>query len=535
MLSDLAAGTRLFRHLPQFLRRPVSLAHARMTIQHRLASREKDFLALAARFIYGRPASPYQKLLRLAGCELGDLERLVRQEGLEGALAELLRRDVYLTVDEFKGRCPAVRGTTTIDVRPDLLRNPGAKSHAPLQTGGSRGRSTPVPLDLAFVRDRAADVTLVLAGWGGTNWRRAVWGVPGGAAMIHALEFSIVPTGLARWFSMLDVGASGLHPRYRWSARTLRWGSLLARRPVVAPVYVPPDAPQLIIEWMARVLREGDVPHLHTYSSAAAGIAKTALDMGRDLSGARFTMGGEPTTPARLAVVRKAGAYAIPYYSSVDSGPIAYGCCRPDAPDDMHALRDFQVIVQAGDDGAARGLPARALLLSSLRETAPYLLFNVSLGDCAVMERRACGCPLEQEGWTAHLREVRSFEKLTAGGMTFLDVDLIRVLEEELPRRFGGGPTDYQLVEGESEMGRPVLRLLVHPRLGDLDPPLVVTAFLDAISVGSGAERVMGLAWRDAGTVRVDRRPPMRTSAGKILHLHAGPVVSKAAADAGFR
>ena len=506
-----------------------------MTIQHRLARREKDFLALAARFIYGRPASPYRRLLRLAGCELGDLERLVRQEGLEGTLRELLRRDVYLTVDEFKGRRPAVRGTTTIDVRPDLLRNPCAMSHALLQTGGSRGRSTPVPVDLAFVRDRAADATLVFAGWGGTSWRRAVWGVPGGAATIHALEFSIVPTGLARWFSMLDVGAPDLHSRYRWSERTLRWGSALAGRPVTAPVYVPPDAPRLIIEWMARVLREGAVPHLHTYSSAAAGLAAAALDTGRDIRGARFTMGGEPTTPARLAVVRKAGACAIPYYSSVDSGPIAYGCCRPDGSDDMHALHDFQVIVQAGEDGAARGLPARALLLSSLRETVPYLLFNVSLGDSAIMERRVCGCPLGQEGWTTHLREVRSFEKLTTGGMTFLDVDLVRVLEEELPRRFGGGPNDYQLVEGESELGRPVLRLLVHPRLGDLDPPRVVTAFLDAISVGSGAERVMGSAWRDAGTVRVERRPPIRTSAGKIQHLHAGPVASKVATGPGGR
>ena len=496
-----------------------------MTIRRRLASREKDFLALAARFIYGQPASPYQKLLRLAGCELGDLERLVHQEGLEGALGELLRHDVYLTVDEFKGRRPAVRGSTTIDVRPDLLRNPSAISHAPLQTGGSRGGATPVPVDLAFVRDRAADAILVFAAWGGTSWRRAVWGVPGGAAMIHALEFSIVPTGLAGWFSMLDVGAPGLHPRYRWSARALRWGSLLARRPVTAPVHVPPDDPQPIVEWMSRVLREGDVPHLHTYSSAAASIAAAALDMEYDIHGARFTMGGEPTTPARLAVVRKAGAYAIPYYSSVDSGPIAYGCCRPDGPDDMHALHDFQVIVQAGDDGAARGLPARALFLSSLRETVPYLLLNVSLGDCAIMEHRMCGCPLGQEGWNMHLREVRSFEKLSTGGMTFLDVDLVRVLEEELPRRFGGGPTDYQLVEGESEIGRPVLRLLVHPRLGDLDPPLVVTAFLDAISVGSGVERVMGSAWRDAGTVRVERRPPMRTSAGKILHLHAGAAV----------
>ena len=522
MLTDLAAGTRFFTHLPSFLRRPLTVADARTTVQRRLARREADFLALVERLIYGRPSSPYRRLLQLAGCELGDLETLVRLEGLEGALHELLRRDVYLTVDEFKGRRPAVRGTATVEVHPDLLRNPGAASHAPLQTSGSRGGATPVPVDLEFVRDRAVDAALVFAGWGGTSWRRAVWGVPGGAAMIHALEFSIMPTGLTRWFSTVDVAAPGLHPRYRWSARALRWASLLAGRPVPAAVHVPPDDPRPIIEWMTRVLREGDVPHLHTFASAAAGLAAAALDRGRDLAGARFTMASEPTTEARLAVVRKAGAEALPFYASLDAGPIGYGCRRPDGPDDLHALHDFQIIVQAGDDGPARGLPTRALLLSSLRETAPYLLLNVSLGDAALIDRRDCGCPLQQEGWLVHLREIRSFEKLTAGGMTFLDVDLVRVLEEQLPRRFGGGPTDYQLVEEESATGRPILRLLVHPRLGDLDSQQIVGTFLNAISVGSGAERVMGLAWRAADMVRVERRPPVRTSAGKIQHLHAG-------------
>ena len=37
--------------------------------------------------------------------------------------------------------------------------------------------------------------------------------------------------------------------------------------------------------------------------------------------------------------------------------------------------------------------------------------------------------------------------------MTFLDSDVIRVLEEVLPARFGGGPTDFQLVEQEDDDG----------------------------------------------------------------------------------
>ena len=70
---------------------------------------------------------------------------------------------------------------------------------------------------------------------------------------------------------------------------------------------------------------------------------------------------------------------------------------------------------------------------------------------------------METHGWTRHLRDVRSFEKLTSAGMTFLDVDVIRILDETLPARFGGVPGQYQLVEEERPDGRPRVRLLVHP------------------------------------------------------------------------
>ena len=108
--------------------------------------------------------------------------------------------------------------------------------------------------------------------------------------------------------------------------------------------------------------------------------------------------------------------------------------------------------------------------------------------------------------------------------MTFLDADVIRVLEETLPSRFGGGPTDYQLIEEDGENGQPRLRLLVHPQVGDLELREVRDAFLAAISPGSGVERVMGLLWSDAGVLQVESRAPMTTPTGKVLHLHQAGV-----------
>ena len=149
------------------------------------------------------------------------------------------------------------------------------------------------------------------------------------------------------------------------------------------------------------------------------------------------------------------------------------------------------------------------------------VLLNVSMGDVAKLDRRQCGCPLEGLGWTLHLHAIRSIEKLTAAGMTFLDTDVIRVLEEVLPSRFGGGPTHYQLVEEEDLEGRPRLRLLVHPAVGPLAVETVTEAFLSAIEAGQGSQKVMGLAWREARLLRVERRVPYATGSGKILHLHA--------------
>jgi hypothetical protein len=31
----------------------------------------------------------------------------------------------------------------------------------------------------------------------------------------------------------------------------------------------------------------------------------------------------------------------------------------------------------------------------------------------------------------------------------------------------------------------------------------------------------MSLVWRDAGLLRVERRPPVATATGKVLHLHS--------------
>jgi hypothetical protein len=257
-----------------------------------------------------------------------------------------------------------------------------------------------------------------------------------------------------------------------------------------------------------------------TFASSEVLVCQAAAAAGIDVSGARFTAGGEPTTAARRAVIEGAGAVVLPRMGATETDILAYACVHADAPDDMHFFDDRHALIQPGDDAARTSLPAAAMVLSSLLPSAPITLLNVCMGDQAEVGRRQCGCGLERDGWTLHIREVRSFEKLTAGGITFLDADVIRVLEEVLPARFGGNPTDFQLVERlDDGRARPEVLLLVHPALGPLDEPAVAEVFLDAIGGGSGGERLMELQWRGGGVLRIVREAPRRTASGKILHL----------------
>jgi hypothetical protein len=519
LTTEIAAGARFLGQLPGFLRHRIEPAQAASVVAERLAARASDFLAIARDAIYGHTASPYRALLAHAGCAYGDLERLVRRDGLDAALRALCRQGVYLTVDEFKGRAAAVRGSTTVAVDPTRLRNPRGRAPIPTQTSGSGGPRTLVPIDLAYVRDCAVDSCLMFEARGGRDWVKGHWAPLGGGAMMSLLQLSAFGAPSARWFTQVDPRTGGLHPRYRWSASAMAWTSRLAGVPLPHPEYVPTGDPRPIAHWLRGELQQGRVPHLLTYPSAAAGLGVAARDAGIEIAGAQFTISGEAATPARLDAIRAAGGHVLPRYGAVETGPIGFGCLSAQAADEMHVLTDLHAVVQLEVAGTP-GLPAGALYLTALRSSAPFVLLNVCLGDEGVLTSRCCGCAFEARGWDLHLHTIRSFEKLTGAGMTVLDADVVRILDAVLPARFGGTGADYQLAEEEeAENGAPRVRLIVHPRLGPLDSTAVEQAFLAAVEASCSTDQVMGAVWRGAGLIRVDRSAPTPAASGKVLHL----------------
>jgi hypothetical protein len=146
-------------------------------------------------------------------------------------------------------------------------------------------------------------------------------------------------------------------------------------------------------------------------------------------------------------------------------------------------------------------------------------MLNVESDDYGVIETRSCGCPLETYGFAEHLRHVKSFRKLTGEGVTLVGGEMVHVLEEVLPARFGGSPLDYQLLEEEDEQGFTRLSLVISPKIEIEDEAEVVQTVLEALGRGSDAADQARALWSQAGSLQVKRTEPVWTSRGKLMPL----------------
>jgi hypothetical protein len=514
VLAAAGSGARFVTALPGFLRETLDAASARLTLRQRFACRESDFVELVTNSVYDHAASPYRPLLDHIGCEQPDFAALVESEGVEGALLALAEQGVYLSVEEFKGRRAVVRGSLSFEIEVAAFRNPRARTHLMSFTSGSRGPRTPIALDLAHVRERLVDFAVAFDARGGSRWDYALWGAPGGASIVNALQFAGIGHPLVKWFS--QVSLESIDARSRLGISGLHLGSRLAGVRMPRLEHVSNDEPLPIVRWLERTLAAGHVPHLYTYTTPAVRLALAAAEAGVALDGAQMMITGEPVTRTRLDVISDTGTEAVTNYGSNEAGGvIGFGCLAREEADEVHVLHDVHALVHAGEPRRGAG----GLLISSIRRMAPMILLNVSLGDDAVVTKRHCGCALEEAGWSTHLHTIRSFEKLNAEGFTLLGADLVVILEDVLPAKFGGAPIHYQLLESEDADGRPRLRLLVDPIVGHVDPTAVRDAFLAAMSAALESSETENV-WRRTGVLEVVRAVPRRSGPGKVLHLH---------------
>ena len=81
-------------------------------------------------------------------------------------------------------------------------------------------------------------------------------------------------------------------------------------------------------------------------------------------------------------------------------------------------------------------------------------------------------------------------------------------------------PTDGAIDQARQAIDWPSVFVATSPRLGMLDERAVIDEFLSALSRRSLSDGMMIRRWRDAGTLIVERRPPLVTKSGKINYFH---------------
>ena len=529
-LEYLPTFARFPRALRRFLKRPLTLEVARTIAADRLACREANFLRIIEKSVYAYPASPYRALLRLAGCELGDLEPLVERDGVDQALKTLREAGVYVTYDEFRGRLPIVRGGTTIDVTSEDFDNPAARRDFQMTTGGSTGREMSVHQDLDYIAATFVPKLLMLDAWGVADLPAIHWQhILPGAGLRFVLQRASGGLAPEAWYS--QQGWFDVKSWLKYDLATiysLLWLNLLGCRVPIPAITKRSDA-IVVARHVRRVLDERGRCLTYSGISAAVRIALAAAEAGLDLTGTTMRVGGEPITPAKLATVNAVGARVIPTYGAVETGPIGIGCPHARAADHMHLAADSTALITS-PHRLESGQVVQAFNVTSLVDASPKVLLNYQIDDHGQVEDRRCGCPLHASGYTTSLHTVRSYSKLLSEGVTFASGDIQRILEEVLPARFGGTVLDYQLSEEEDRHGISRLQLVISPRVAIADEQEPIRVLLASLQESSARGDVTGNVWRQAGTLVVVRREPMVTTRGKQPVVHrrrAGGVAVK--------
>jgi hypothetical protein len=521
IISDLTKYSRLAWGLRDFLRGTITLEQSKQVLAARLQNRERNFLGLVKKGIYQNPRSPYLKLFRIAGCEFGDIESLVNQDGIETTLHKLLADGVYLSWEEFKGKMAVVRGGSHLWFKERDFDNPFLPVYYQAQSSGTRSAGTRTTFDLDHLLERSYYRLPMLAANNALDFPLGLWKsvLPAKSGISNVLRQWKVGKPVDRWFSPVDERQVRISLQHRLAMKYIiyagrLWGAKLAR-----PEYVALEEADKVARWMADTKKQFGGCSLITSVSPAVKLCQAAMEKGLDIRGTLFIVSGEPLTGAKRQQIETTGASVVPRYSISEIGRIGCGCPEGGATDDVHLLHDSVALIQHQRKLEHTDMYVNAFLLTPLLPSAPKILLNVESDDYGVVETRSCGCLFGQLGFGRHLRNIRSFAKLTGSGVAIAGSDFVRILEKVLPGKYGGGATDYQLLEEEDSRGQTRLSLIVSPRVGTVDEGDVIETVLSELRSGAYGGKLAAGLWSQANSIGIKRMYPI-ANFGKVNTLH---------------
>jgi hypothetical protein len=526
-------GLRKFAQARMEPAQAVELAHT--LLRQRIADREARFLQLVERGIYNHPDSPYLPLLSSRKIGLSDLRAWISGDGLETTLHRLESEGVYFTVDEFKGKKPIQRNGIKLQCREAMFDNPFLGDAYEVRSGATRSAGTRIRIDFeylhqrslydAFLLDVHACLTAPVA-----NWFPIFPGAPG---INSSLRFAHIGNPVQRWFSQVAEDQVHVNWEKRLGTKAIFAVHRLCRNPLAEPEFADLQDARRLAHWAAEALQENAHCVIYTFAASAVRICNVAADLNLNLAGAKFFVTGEPLTAHKKEEIEAVGAAAVPVYGISEAGVIAAGCGRANRhADHCHLYKDTTAIIRHRQVVPNFDVALDEYLFTTLLYESPKLLLNVGMGDYGDLNTGDCSCPFTEIGFDSTLGDIRSYEKLTGEGVTFVDTDFVRIVEKELPLIFGGRSTDYQLIEAEDADGFTRLQLLISPRLGSINENRVLETFMTLLRRGEDSPESWAQSgvemWRQTGMVRVTRRDPIPTKSGKILPFHLSETLADA-------
>ena len=511
----IAPFASFLRDLRRFLRDEYSIERASAIVRRELDRREENFLELVEGTVYGSPRSPYLALLRHAHCEFGDLARGVRADGLDTTLRALRAAGVYVSFEEFKGRAPIVRDGIEFTAEPSDFDNPLVAAGYRVRTSGSTGAATPVWISLRSLADRIPHTMLAFEAHGLLGAPCAMWReAPPAPAIGMILEEAPMGQRYEHWFAppLRRSARSTITSRFVTDAIASVGRSAGVRLPRPEPLAY--EHAGIVARWAAR----HPVCVVRTGLSNAVRVARTAVEDGIDLGGTAFVGAGEPVTPTKVEAIQRSGGTWLSNYTVSEAGRLGVPCARTTDPTDVHLAEHVTAVITHPRTVPGTDRTVETFHFSSLLPGTPKILLNTETDDYGTIETRSCGCPLEAAGLTRHMRDIFSFQKLTGEGVSLVGTDMLRILEEVLPKRFGGSSVDYQLVEEEDEDGLTRLTLVVSPRVELESEERVIDALLAGLG-DSGLGRDVRSIWGRSGALRVRRDEPSMAQGGKVRPL----------------
>ena len=520
VISDAVKYSRLAWDLRSFLHNNITLEQSKQVISTRLQNRDKNFLSLMRKGIYGNPKSPYLKLLKLAGCEIGDIESMVSKDGIEATLQKLLAEGVYLNWEEFKGKRETTRGGSHLRFDESDFDNPFLSSYYYSRSSGTRSAGTRTQFDLRHILETTYYRMIMHAVNDTLDVPVGVWhaALPSQAGTSNLLKYSIMGKPVVRWFSPVTEGQTRASLRDRLATRYIIYAGRLWGARLVKPEYVSLADAVKVARWMADAKKEFGGCCLSSFVSPAVKVCQAAMENGLDIQGTHFLVGGEPLTEAKRQQIENAGASVTPGYFMNEIGTVGFGCPGFTA-DDVHLFHDSVALIQHQRKVENTDIYVDAFLFTCILSTARKILINVESDDYGVLEARSCGCLFEQLGFNKHIHSIRSFAKLTGSGMTIVGSDFVRILEEVLPREYGGAATDYQLLEEEDGQGQTHLSLIISPAVGAVNESDVINTVFQELRRSAYCGKLAAGFWSQVGALQVKRVYPL-SSVGKITTLH---------------